>query len=216
MALDPDEPARVAAAVRELALSYVVITSVTRDDLHDGGAQVFAETIRQIRKYNTDCRVEVLVPDFNGLLEALQIVLEAFPDVLNHNLETVLRLYPQVRPQADYSRSLRLLQQAKELSSNIVTKSGIMVGLGETWDELIQAMADLCRVNCDILTVGQYLQPSKCHIPVAKYYAPEEFEQLAAEGERLGFHHVESGPLVRSSYRAHAQLSSIVNLRSAE
>jgi lipoic acid synthetase len=195
----------VAQAVRALGLRYVVITSVTRDDLPDGGAAHFARTIQAIREDNPDCGVEVLIPDFQGSAEALRTVLAAGPDVLNHNLETVPRLYSQVRPQASYQRSLELLRRSRDLGKGILTKSGLMVGLGETWDELLAVMADLRVVGCDLLTLGQYLRPSVAHLPISRYYTPQEFEALTREGRYLGFRHVEAGPLVRSSYHAHRQ-----------
>ncbi|MDP2726175.1 MAG: lipoyl synthase, partial [Dehalococcoidia bacterium] len=199
--LDLQEPQRVAEAVLALGLRYVVVTSVTRDDLPDGGADQFAQTIRAIRRERPDCGIEVLIPDFRGSALALEMALEARPDVLNHNVETVSRLYPLVRPQADYARSLTLLKRAKE-AGRCFTKSGLMVGVGETWDEVLEAMADLREAGCDLLTIGQYLRPSPQHLPIVRYYAPEEFGRLAEEGRALGFRHVESGPLVRSSYHA--------------
>lgn len=207
--LDHDEPERVARAVEALRLKYAVITSVTRDDVPDGGAGIFAETIRAIRRRMPGCKVEVLVPDFQGSGEALRIVMEAGPDVLNHNLETVPRLYPAARPGADYHRSLRLLQRAKELSPTGLTKSGLMLGLGETPDEVRTVMADLARIRCDLLTLGQYLQPSRAHLPVERYVPPEEFAALAREGMAMGLQHVEAGPLVRSSYHAREQVRNL-------
>lgn len=207
--VDKDEPKRVAFAVKELGLAYAVITSVTRDDLPDGGASLFAQTIQEIRNLIPDCRVEVLIPDLLGSFESLKIVLEAKPDVLNHNLETVERLYPQVRRGADYQRSLNLLHAAKNYDQNLITKSGIMVGLGEIWEEIVNFMEDLRNVNCDLLTIGQYLSPSREHLPVLKYYQPDEFAELKSIGEGMGFSHVESGPLVRSSYQAHKQMESL-------
>jgi len=208
-AVDKDEPKRVAFAVKELGLSYVVVTSVTRDDLPDGGASVFSQTVQEIRNLGFDCKVELLIPDFLGSFESLKIVLDRKPDVLNHNLETVKRLYPQVRRGADYQRSLNLFRVAKNYDQNLITKSGIMVGLGETWEEIVKLMEDLRNVNCDLLTIGQYLSPSKEHLPVLKYYHPDEFAELKSIGERMGFSHVESGPLVRSSYQAHKQMENI-------
>ena len=201
--MDQEEPSRVAEAVAELRLRYAVITSVTRDDLPDGGAGVFAETIRAIHSASPDCGIEALIPDFQGDEQALRTVLEAVPDVLNHNIETAPRLYPTARPQADYRRSLRLLAAAKDLRPETVTKSGLMVGLGEEWDEVLQVMADLREAYCDVLTIGQYLSPTRNHLPVAKYYTTDEFEALRQSAMQLGFGYVESGPLVRSSYRAH-------------
>jgi lipoic acid synthetase len=207
--LDSEEPLRVAQAVQHLSLRHAVITSVTRDDLPDGGAAVFADTIRHIRRLSPTTSVEVLVPDFQGSQQALAMLMAARPDILNHNLETVRRLYPRVRPRAVYERSLELLAWAKSLEPTIPTKSGLMVGLGETGQELSQAMADLAAVGCGILTIGQYLQPSPRQLPVARYYWPQEFRELAEEGQRLGFRHVEAGPLVRSSYHAEGQIQNI-------
>ncbi|NOZ61509.1 MAG: lipoyl synthase [Calditrichaeota bacterium] len=198
--VDPDEPKRVAAAVKTLNLNYAVITSVTRDDLPDGGAAHFAETIREIKKLSPDCRVEVLIPDLQGKIEALNIVFDAAPDVLNHNLETVPSLYRQVRPGADFQRSLTVLKLAKE--NGLLTKSGLMVGLGEELREVLGAMSQLRRVGCDFLTIGQYLQPSAEHLPIARYVTPAEFANLEKQGEEMGFVRVEAGPLVRSSYHA--------------
>lgn len=205
---DSDEPQRVAEAVKKLRLEYAVITSVTRDDLSDGGASLFAQTIREIRTLIPDCKVEVLIPDFSGSFESLKTVLDVKPDVLNHNLETVKRIYPNVRKGADYQRSLNLLRIAKDYDQNLITKSGIMIGLGESWKEIIDLMRDLKNVKCDLLTIGQYLSPSKQHLPVSKYYHPDEFAELKRTGERMGFLHVESGPLVRSSYQAHKQMEN--------
>ncbi|MGA8154337.1 MAG: lipoyl synthase [Terriglobales bacterium] len=201
--IDWEEPSRVAEAVATLGLRHAVVTSVNRDDDNLGGARVFAETIREIRELTPGCRVEVLIPDFQGLDEALQIVLDARPDVLNHNTETVPRLYRVVRSGARYERTLRLLETAKRLSPGMVTKSGVMVGLGETMDELVQVFHDLGSRGVDILTVGQYLRPSRDHLPIARFYTPEEFQSLKEEALGCGFRHVESGPLVRSSYHAH-------------
>ena len=203
--IDTDEPRRVAEAVATLGLKHAVVTSVNRDDDNLGGARTFAETIRQIRELSPGCRVEVLIPDFQGLGEALRIVLEARPDVLNHNTETVPRLYRVVRSGARYERSLRLLENAKKFSPGMVTKSGVMVGLGESMDELLAVYHDLATCGVDILTVGQYLRPSRDHLPIARFYTPEEFAYLKQEALRFGFRHVESGPLVRSSYHAHEQ-----------
>ena len=200
--LDADEPRRVAEAVAHLKLKHAVITSVTRDDLPDGGAAAFAQVIRQVREKATGCSVEVLIPDFQGDEDALRTVLEAGPDVLNHNIETVARLYPLVRPQAIYSRSIDLLARSREIAPRVRTKSGLMVGLGETWEELIQTILDLRSAGCEILTVGQYLAPSKEHVPIARYYTPDEFAELKRIALEAGFGYVESGPLVRSSYHA--------------
>lgn len=203
--IDYEEPRRVAEAVATLRVKHAVITSVNRDDDNVGGAKVFAETIRHIRELVPECRVEVLIPDFQGLDEPLRIVLDAQPDVLNHNTETVPRLYRAVRSGARYERSLDLLQKAKELSPDMVTKSGVMVGLGESMEELIEVFRDLGERKVNILTVGQYLRPSRDHLPIARFYTPEEFRILKDEALGFGFSHVESGPLVRSSYHAHEQ-----------
>ena len=208
--VDEGESLRIAEAVKKMNLQYVVITSVTRDDLADGGAAVYAQTILRIREYVEDCMIEVLIPDFGGSSESLEIILNARPDVLNHNIETVPRLYPQVRPKADYKRSLKLLKNAKETVNELTTKSGLMLGLGEEWDEIISVMQDIRNVGCDILTLGQYLSPKRDALPIQRYYTPEEFETLKLEGERMGFMHVESGPLVRSSYHAKAQTNALV------
>lgn len=204
--VDRNESRRVAEAVRAMGLHHAVITSVNRDELPDGGATVFAETIRTIRALNTDCRVEVLIPDFQGSSAALATVLDAAPDVLAHNTETVPRLHPTVRPQARYERSLQLLQRAK--AAGAITKTGLMIGLGETIDELFDVCADLRHVGCDILTIGQYLQPTREHLPVSRYYRPEEFDGLGDRARALGFAHVEAGPLVRSSYHAEEQAAA--------
>ncbi len=203
--LDRLEPCRVAEAVRILGLDYAVITSVSRDDEPDGGAAIFAECIRAIRRDNPRCRVEVLIPDFMGNWDALATVVEARPYVLNHNVEVVPRLYRQVRSKARYERSLELLRRSKELAPSLLTKSGMMVGLGEIEEEVLAVMADLRSAGVDLLTIGQYLQPSRKQLPVARYYRPEEFLPFIERGRELGFRHVEAGPLVRSSYRAHQQ-----------
>ncbi len=200
--LDEEEPARLAEAVRNLDLDYVVITSVTRDDLPDGGAEHFAATIKAIRHLNKNIPVEVLIPDFQGSKEALLTVTEAVPAVINHNLETVLRLYSKVRLGADYYRSLELLRLAKIIKPQLLIKSGLMVGLGETKSEIMKAIIDLHLVGCDLLTIGQYLAPSSEHEPVARYYTPEEFAAIQKKASSLGFKKVISGPLVRSSYHA--------------
>jgi lipoic acid synthetase len=199
---DPQEAGHVVQAVDRLGLRYVVVTSVTRDDLPDGGASQFARTIKALHKHDPDIAVEVLVPDFQGSARALQAVVDAHPAVLNHNIETVPRLYPEVRPQAEYQRSLDLLRQAKLLDSGLLTKSGFMLGLAESREEIIQAMADLRQAGCDLLTIGQYLQPSLQHHRLVRYVRPEEFEELRIVGEKLGFVSVVSGPLVRSSFHA--------------
>lgn len=206
--IDYEEPNRVARAVSHLGLMYVVITSVNRDDRKDGGAEIFALTIQAIREAKPDCLIEVLIPDFQGSKAALETVVMAQPDVLDHNLETIERLYRQVRPGARYEQSLRVLSEARKIEPTIKTKSGMMLGLGEEWDEIVSAMQDLRDHGCQILTLGQYLQPSLDHLPIAKYYTPNEFAELKVVGERMGFRHVESGPLVRSSYHARAQVES--------
>jgi lipoic acid synthetase len=211
-AIDGDEPRRVAEAVATLGLKHTVVTSVNRDDDNLGGARIFAETIRQIRELSPGCRVEVLIPDFQGLDEALEIVLEAEPDVLNHNTETVPRLYRVVRSGARYERTLRLLQNVKSLAPAMVTKSGVMVGLGETMAELLEVFRDLGSRGVDILTVGQYLRPSRDHLPIFRFYTPDEFQDLKDEALRFGFRHVESGPLVRSSYHAHEHAEATASI----
>lgn len=200
--VDEKEPEHLAAAVERLGLRHVVITSVTRDDLPDGGASHFAKAIALLKGKDKGLTLEVLVPDFCGSLQSLKVVVDAHPDVINHNLETVSRLYSEVRPQADFKRSLRLLEQVRELDPNIVTKSGLMVGLGETRDELLRTMERLRRVNCDLLTIGQYLQPSAHHHPVMRYVPPEEFIEYEGIGRAMGFRDVASAPLVRSSFNA--------------
>ena len=199
---DPEEPGRVAEAVRTLGLRYSVLTSVTRDDLADGGAGQFAAAIRAIRAGTEQTLIEVLIPDFQGDPQALAMVLTAGPEVLNHNLETVHRLYAEVRPQAEYRRSLELLGMVKDMAPTMITKTGIMVGLGETRTELLELFADLRRVDCDILTIGQYLQPTREHLEVARFVPPAEFEVLREEALALGFRAVAAGPFVRSSYQA--------------
>lgn len=200
--LEAGEPARVAQAVKELDLSHAVVTSVTRDDLSDGGAQHFARTITAIRTGSMSTTVEVLVPDFAGSAEAIKVIAAAKPDIFNHNLETVPRLYRDVRPQANYHRSLALLKTAKSLDRDLLTKSGMMLGLGEDEEELLTAMRDLRRAGCDLLTLGQYLRPSEQHLPVKRYIPPAEFARLADRGKEMGFRGVAAGPFIRSSYRA--------------
>jgi lipoyl synthase len=207
-AMDELEPERVAEAIATLNLRYAVITSVNRDDVPDGGSHIFAATIRAVRQRLPECRVEVLIPDFKGNWEALAEVVEARPDVLNHNMESIARLYDVVRPQAKYGRSLELLERVKQLDPDMRTKSGLMVGLGEEMSELLDTMRDLSRVRCDLLTIGQYLRPSERHLPVVRYYPPEDFDELKRQGDLMGFVHVESGPLVRSSYHAAEQESA--------
>jgi len=212
--IDEQEPERVAEAVATLGLRYAVITSVNRDDVPDGGSHIFAATIRAVRRHVPKCRVEVLIPDFKGNWEALAEVVEAQPHVLNHNLESIARLYYKVRPQAKYERSLELLQRVKELDATMRTKSGLMVGLGEEPEEIVETMRDLRSSQCDLLTIGQYLRPSAQHLPVVRYYHPDEFAALQRQGEVLGFVHVEAGPLVRSSY--HAATQEAVAARQAQ
>jgi lipoic acid synthetase len=210
---DEDEPRRVAEAIAQMNLEHVVVTSVARDDLADGGAHIFAETIRAIRARAPNTGVEVLIPDFNGENGPLRTVMAAAPDILNHNVETVERLQKPVRKRARYERSLEVLERAKEFAveftgreGTVHTKSSLMVGLGETRDELVQTFRDLRAVDCDVLTIGQYLRPSEQHLPVVRYYLPVEFEEMKQEARALGFKHVESGPLVRSSYHARDQV----------
>lgn len=206
--LDWDEPRRVAEAVATLKLKHAVVTSVNRDDDNLGGAKIFAETIREIRRQAPGCQVEVLIPDFQGHEACLRAVLEAQPEILNHNTETVPRLYRAVRSGARYERTLQLLENVKRFSSGMVSKTGLMVGIGETMDELLEVFRDLAERKVDILTVGQYLRPSKDHLPMTRYYTPEEFTFMKIEALKMGFRHVESGPLVRSSYHAHEQAES--------
>ncbi|WP_426451609.1 lipoyl synthase [Paenibacillus sp. S-38] len=206
--LDLQEPERVAEAAEGMRLRHVVVTSVARDDLKDGGASIFAETIRAIRRRLPLAGVEVLIPDFQGDEESLRIVLDAKPHILNHNMETVERLSDKVRAKAKYARSLELLQRSKAIAPAIPTKSSIMLGVGEEWNEILKTMDDLRAVDCNIMTIGQYLQPSLQHLPVSQYYTPEQFSELKQEGLKRGFSHVESGPLVRSSYHAHEQVQS--------
>ena len=212
MELDPNEPRHVAEAVRHLNLAHAVITSVNRDDLPDGGAAHWAETICEVRALNPDCRIEVLIPDFNGDEAALNTVLDARPDVLNHNTETIARLYRRVRPDANYQQTMTLLERAArrrdEERRGMLTKSGIMVGLGETFDEVVELMRDLRAVSCDIMTIGQYLQPHARRLPVERYVTPAEFARWRDIGMTLGFKHVESSPLTRSSYHARQQTES--------
>ena len=206
--IDFDEPRRVAEAVAALGLKFAVITSVNRDDDIVGGARAFVMVIEEIRRQAPGCQVEVLIPDFQGNEEAIRLVVEARPEILNHNTESVPRLYRAVRSGARYERTLRLLRLAKEINPRTVTKSGVMVGLGEEMDELLQVYRHLASVGVDVLTIGQYLRPSKDHLPIARYYTPEEFAFMKQEALRMGFRHVESGPLVRSSYHAHEQADS--------
>lgn len=205
LAVDAMEPTRLAETVYKLGLKYAVITSVDRDDLPGGGASIFAQCISQVHKRLPSCKVEVLIPDFQGDWNALAVVMDAKPETLNHNIETVRRVFSRVRPKGDYDLSLELLARAKKLDNDAVTKSGMMVGLGETWDEVLETMRDLRGVDCDLLTIGQYLRPSPKHAPLARWYTPDEFRELQEEGHGMGFKHVASGPLVRSSYHADEQ-----------
>ncbi len=205
VAVDPAEPIRLASSVERMGLRYAVITSVDRDDLPDAGASMFAECIRQIRARVPGCRVEVLIPDFGGMRESLRLVMEAGPDTLNHNIETVRRVFPRVRAKGDYDLSLELMGRAGAMRPDVPTKSGMMVGLGETHHEVIETMRDLRSVDCDLLTIGQYLRPSQRHTPMTRWWTPQEFDELRDEGLAMGFRHVASGPLVRSSYQADEQ-----------
>ncbi len=212
-ALDAEEPVNLARTIQAMGLGYVVVTSVDRDDLRDGGAGHFAACIRAIRKWSPETRIEVLVPDFRGRMEvALALINDAPPDVFNHNLETVPRIYRAVRPGSDYQHSLTLLRRFKEMHPDIITKSGIMLGLGEELPEIFAVMHDLRTHDVDMLTVGQYLQPSKFHHPVVRYVTPEEFREIELQGYRLGFQHVASGALVRSSYHADRQAEGLMNI----
>jgi lipoic acid synthetase len=204
LALDREEPLRVAEAIQALGLRHAVITSVNRDELEDGGAAIFAETISQTRRLSPDCTIEVLIPDFEGNEAALATVCAEKPEILNHNIETVRRLFPAIRPQGKYQRSIELLDRAKQLG--MTTKSGLILGMGETIDEAREVMQALRAVDCDIMTIGQYLQPTREHLPVARFYHPDEFAALKEEGRAIGFTHVEAGPLVRSSYHAEQQV----------
>jgi len=204
-AVDAAEPSRVADAVATLDLAHVVVTSVDRDDVPDGGASIFAETIREIRKRTPSASIEVLIPDFQGQEAPLHTVLDAGPDILNHNTETVPRLYRLARSGGRYARTLELLDRSRRYAPHIATKSGIMVGLGEEWDEIVETLRDLNKAGCAILTIGQYLRPSPAHLPMTRYYHPDEFARLKDIALEMGFSHVESGPLVRSSYHAHEQ-----------
>ena len=211
MTLDWEEPRRVAEAVTQMGLNHVVVTSVNRDELHDGGATLFAATIRWIRRMNPECAVEVLTPDFKGSREALKVVMDAKPDVFNHNVETVSRLYRRVRPQAVYERSLEVLAWAKEMYPEKPTKTGFMLGLGETHDEIVALLGDIRAHNVDIVTIGQYLRPSPQHLPIERYVPPDEFREYARIGREMGFRNVYSGPLVRSSYHAWDQVKQLAD-----
>ncbi len=204
--LSPDEPKDVAESVKELGLKYVVITSVTRDDLEDGGANVFYETVNEVKKLNKNCIVEILIPDFKGEIESLKKVIDAKPDVINHNIEVVQELFPVIRPEGDYETSLELLRNIKKFDK-VKTKSGFMIGLGENTEQIFKTMTHLRNANVDFLTIGQYLQPSREHAVIRKYYTPKEFDELKITALSMGFKHVESGPLVRSSYHAEKAMS---------
>ncbi len=206
--LDADEPQRLADAVAQMGLKHVVITSVDRDDLPNGGAEVFAACITEIRRRLPETSVEVLIPDFKGNPAALRLIIDARPDILNHNLETIARLYRIARPGGRYARALELLDRAKDMNPELLTKSGVICGLGEDWDELLGALRDLRAARVDIVTIGQYLRPSDQHLPIARWYTPDEFTELKRYGMSLGFRHVESGPLVRSSYHAWEQVEA--------
>ncbi|MDF2675919.1 MAG: lipA [Bacillota bacterium] len=206
-AVDKEEPKHLAEAVKKLGLNHVVITSVTRDDLQDGGAEHFAKTIEAVRNLNPNTTIEVLIPDLKGVHENLDIVINANPDVINHNVETVKYLYSEVRPQADYERSLQVLEYVKEKAPHILTKTGIMVGFGETDEQVYELMDDALKVKCDILTIGQYLRPSEKHIEITEYVTPEKFAEYKKVGLEKGFKYIASGPLVRSSYKAEEALS---------
>lgn len=213
--LDLEEPIRLAQTVESMLLNYVVITSVNRDDLPDGGAFIFSQCIKQIKKRLPECKVEVLTPDFEGNFESLATVVNAGPQTFNHNIETVRRIFPRVRAKGNYDLSLKVLSSVKQISGSMVTKSGIMVGLGETMDEITQTMKDLRDSDVDLLTVGQYLRPSEKHAPISKWYTPDEFKNIEVSGIELGFKHVASGPLVRSSYHADEQheAASLVHIQ---
>ena len=210
---NPLEPVHVASAIEAMELAHVVITSVDRDDLSDFGAEHFARTIAETRLRIPDCSIEVLIPDFKGDEAALRTVLDAKPDILNHNIETVPRMYRLARPGGRYTRALELLERSRRYAPSIPTKSGIMVGLGEEWDEVVATLCDLHEVGCQIVTIGQYLRPSLANLPMSRYYTPAEFAELKRIGLDLGFGHVESGPLVRSSYHAHEQVQSLASAR---
>ncbi len=205
--IDLEEPERLAIAVQKMGLKHVVVTSVTRDDIPYGGAEIYAKTIQMIRRYNPASTIEVLIPDFQGSMGALGLVIKEMPDVIHHNVETVPRLYKIIRPGALYKRSLTLLERVKKTNSSLITKSGLMVGLGEEYEEITDVMKCLREAGCDILTIGQYLSPGRQHLPVHRFYHPEEFKELKYIGAELGFTHVEAGPLVRSSYHARLYLA---------
>jgi len=207
--IDKEEPLKIAKAIKELGLEYAVITSVTRDDLEDGGARHFASVVKSIRELNPKTSIEVLIPDFKGDVNSLIIVVDSKPDIINHNVETIPRLYEDIRPQAIYKRSLELLQNVKKLDPNIITKSGIMLGLGEKENEVIKVLDDLIKYKCEILTIGQYLPPSEEHFPLDRYVTPEEFDKYKKIGNEKGFLYVASSPMVRSSYKAYEALNKV-------
>ena len=211
--IDWQEPERVAQAVKAMDLKHVVITSVNRDERKDGGAPIFAMCINRIRELQPDCSIEVLIPDFKGSETALKTVMDARPEILNHNVETVPRLFRKVQPQDHYEWAMATLGNAKKMDDEVLTKSGIMVGLGEEWDEILLVMRDLIEIGVDILTIGQYLQPSRQHLPIDRYYTPQEFEELRRIGYDMGFRWVESGPFVRSSYHADKQVAALSKMR---
>jgi lipoic acid synthetase len=205
--LNENEPKNVAESVKQLNLKYVVITSVTRDDLEDGGASVFCETIKKVKDLNNNCKIEVLIPDFKGNMESLNDIIYSKPDVINHNIEVVKELFPEIRPEGNYENSITLLKNIKKINGKIKTKSGFMIGIGENKNQILKTMDDLINADVDFLTIGQYLQPTKKHAEIKKYYTPEEFEEFKEIGLKKGFKHVESGPLVRSSYHAEKALN---------
>jgi len=205
--LNENEPKKVAESVKQLALKYVVITSVTRDDLEDGGASVFCETINEIKNLNNNCKIEVLIPDFKGNMESLNDIIYSKPDVINHNIEVVKELFLEIRPEGNYENSITLLKNIKKRNRKIKTKSGFMIGIGENKNQILKTMDDLINAEVDFLTIGQYLQPTKKHADIKKYYTPREFEEFKEIGLKMGFKHVESGPLVRSSYHAEKALN---------
>jgi len=211
VALNKNEPKDIADSVKQLSLRYVVITSVTRDDLSDGGASVFYDTINEIKKLNLECKIEILIPDFKGNIKSLQNVIKAKPDVVNHNIEVVEDLFSNIRPEGNYKISLELLGNIKKIDPNCITKSGFMIGIGETKEQIVKTMHDLVEKNVDFLTIGQYLQPSKNHVEIKRYYTPKEFEEFRKIALDFGFKYVESGPLVRSSYHAEKALSIITS-----
>ncbi len=213
LALDWNQPERVAQAVKSMNLKHAVITSVNRDERKDGGAPIFAMCIQRIREVQPGCSIEVLIPDFKGDVENLKTVMDARPEILNHNVETVPRLFKKVQPQDRYEWALATLSNARKMDDEVLVKSGIMLGLGETWDELLEVMRDLRQCGVDILTIGQYLQPSRKHLPIERYYTPEEFEELGRIGYEMGYKWVESGPLVRSSYHAEKQVSALSRMK---